>query len=51
MSWRLKEEENEFQVTREGEFEYYNFRHGLIYFRIPKEEEDRFEFIEGGEEE
>jgi hypothetical protein len=45
--WILKPKENEFQVTREGEFEYCRFQHGIIYDRIPSEEADRFEPFKG----
>lgn len=43
MSYKLKEKENEFQVTKEGEFEYHTFKHGVIYNRVPSEEAHRFE--------
>ncbi len=43
--WILKNSVNDFQVTREGEFEYHTFKHGEIYARIPKEEADRFEAL------
>jgi hypothetical protein len=46
MPYRLKESENEFQVTREGKFEYHHFEHGKIYHEIPEEEADKFETIE-----
>ncbi len=43
--WRLKPAENEFQVTREGPFEYAKFIHGQAYGEIPPEEVHRFEEI------
>jgi hypothetical protein len=43
--WRLKPSENEFQVTREGEFEYCKFIQGELYTKIPPEEAHRFESI------
>jgi hypothetical protein len=43
MKWKLKESENEFQVTREGPFEYKTFQHGDVYNAIPEEEQNRFE--------
>ncbi len=46
MGWKLKAEENEFQVIREGKFEYHTFRHGEIYQEIPAEEKSRFEEVE-----
>ena len=46
MAWKLKAEKNEFQVTREGKFEYHTFRHGEIYQEIPAEEESKFEEVE-----
>ncbi len=46
MSYRLKKSENEFQVTREGKFEYRHFNHGEIYEEIPDEEKDKFETID-----
>jgi len=46
MPYKLKEKENEFQVIREGKFEYHHFEHGKIYPEIPEEEIDRFEEIE-----
>ena len=50
--WKLKASENEFQITREGEFEYRKFLHGEVYASIPPEEANRFEKIyEGGENE
>lgn len=48
--WKLKPEENEFQVTREGEFEYRTFRHGETYAKVPEEEAPRFEKV-GAEKE
>ena len=48
MAWRLKAGESGFQVTREGDFEYQTFKPGEVYERIPLEEADRFEPIEGG---
>ena len=41
--YRLKKDLPEFQVTREGEFEYHTFKHGVIYERIPEEDRSRFE--------
>ncbi len=41
--YRLKKDLPEFQVTREGPFEYHTFRHGVTYDRIPEEDQDRFE--------
>ncbi len=46
MAWKLKAGANEFQVTREGKFEYHTFRHGEIYKEIPAEEESKFEEVE-----
>ncbi len=46
MGFRLKKTENEFQVTREGKFEYRHFKRGEVYEEIPPEEVDRFENIE-----
>lgn len=43
--YRLKDSENEFQVTREGGFEYHYFEHGKIYEVVPEEEKDRFELM------
>lgn len=43
--YRLKPAENEFQVIREGEFEYHNFKHGEKYEKVPDEERERFEQI------
>ncbi len=43
--WRLKPGENDFQVTREGLFEYHVFKQGEAYSRIPQEETHRFEEI------
>ena len=62
MGFKLKEKENEFQVTKEGEFEYHRFKHGIIYDQVPPEHLDRFaadqeeslargENTEGGEDE
>ncbi len=45
MKYILKPSENEFQVTREGEFEFKTFRHGEVYEKIPPEEANRFEEI------
>lgn len=45
MRFILKPEENEFQVTREGEFEFKTFRHGEVYEKIPEEEKERFEEV------
>lgn len=42
MPYKLKDTENEFQVIREGEFEYHTFRHGEVYGKIPEPEKDRF---------
>ena len=50
MPYKLKDSENEFQVTREGEFEYKIFQHGKLYDRVPPEEADRFEIIENKRE-
>ena len=41
--YRLKKDLPEFQVTREGEFEYHTFVHGVMYERIPEEDRSRFE--------
>ena len=49
MAYKLKDSENEFQVTREGPFEYRTYRHGEQYATVPDEEKDRFEPAEGGE--
>ena len=46
MKWKLKDKENDFQVTREGAFEYHTFRHGVLYSEIPPEEADKFEEVE-----
>jgi hypothetical protein len=46
MSFRLKKESYEFQVIREGKFEYKHFKHGEVYEEIPDEEKERFETIE-----
>ena len=46
MGWKLKAAENEFQVTREGKFEYHTFCHGEIYQEIPMGEEEKFEEVE-----
>jgi hypothetical protein len=43
--WKLKESEAQFQVTREGPFEYLTFIHGTAYKEIPEEEKNRFEEI------
>ena len=48
MQYKLKISEAEFQVTREGEFEYVAFKHNEAYERIPEEEAARFEEIEEG---
>lgn len=42
MRWKLKADQNEFQVIREGKFEYHTFRHGEIYKEIPAGEESKF---------
>ncbi len=49
--WKLKPGESDFQVTREGDFEYRTFKQGEAYERIPEEEADRFEPAGGGEDE
>jgi hypothetical protein len=41
--YRLKKNLPEFQVTREGPFEYHTFRHGVVYERIPEEDRSKFE--------
>lgn len=43
--YRLKRGLPEFQVTREGKFEYHTFKHGVIYERIPEEDRDKFESV------
>jgi hypothetical protein len=50
MPYKLKEKENEFQVTKEGEFEYHHFKHGEIYDKVPIEEQHRFEETSTGTE-
>lgn len=50
MGYRLKKEVNEFQVTREGKFEFHTFRHGEVYEEIPEEDCHRFETTEEGGE-
>ena len=45
MPYRLRAEENEIQVTKEGPFEFKFFRHGEIYPDVPEEERHRFEEI------
>jgi hypothetical protein len=45
MPYKLKVPENEFQVTREGKFEYHTFKHDVIYEEVPEEEKDKFEEI------
>jgi len=45
MAWKLRKEENEFQVTREGVFEYHTFRHSEVYALIPKEDQNKFEEV------
>ena len=45
MSYKLKPAENEFQVTREGKFEYRRYRHGETYNEVPPEDLHRFEEI------
>jgi hypothetical protein len=44
MPYKLKAKENEFQVTREGKFEYKHFKHGEIYESVPEEEKERFDY-------
>ncbi len=46
MSYKLKPTENEFQVTREGKFEYRRYRHGETYNEVPPEDLHRFEKID-----
>jgi hypothetical protein len=41
--YRLKTNQPEFQVTREGSFEYHTFKHGEIYEKVPPEEIHRFD--------
>jgi len=48
--YRLKNSEPDFQVTREGRFEFHTFRHGEVYDEIPEEDRHRFETTEGGGE-
>lgn len=43
MPYKLKSKENEFQVTREGKFEYRSYKHGILYDEIPPEEAKHFE--------
>jgi hypothetical protein len=50
MQYQLKKTTNEFQVTREGEFEYHRFKHGVVYDKVPPEEADKFETIEDSED-
>jgi hypothetical protein len=43
MSFKLKKEENAFQVMREGKFEYRRYEHGKPYDEVPPEDAHRFE--------
>jgi hypothetical protein len=43
MSFKLKKEENAFQVLREGKFEYRRYEHGKAYDEVPPEDAHRFE--------
>jgi len=43
MSFKLKEKENAFQVTREGAFEYHTFEHGETYDKVPDQDRDKFD--------
>ena len=45
MPYKLKPNANEFQVTREGEFEYKHFKQGEVYEKIPPEEAQLFEVL------
>ncbi len=49
--YRLKKDLPEFQVTREGPFEYHTFRHGEVYREIPPEEAQKFDVLESKGEE
>ena len=48
MPYKLKSKENEFQVTREGKFEYRSYKHGILYDEIPPEEAKHFEKTDTG---
>ncbi len=50
IGFKLKKSEEEFQVTREGEFEFFKFEHRKVYSRVPAEDQQKFEAVEGGEE-
>ncbi len=44
--WKLKAEEEAFQVTKDGPFAFHTFRHGEVYEAIPEEEKHRFESLD-----
>ena len=43
--YTLKPGQPEFQVTREGDFEYHTFKRGEIYDKVPPEEIRRFDLV------